>query len=643
MNYTAGAAIKPDGAHFCVWSPQSRSMEVFLPETDAYVAMEPRPFGYWTCIIPDLTPGTKYLYRINGSETHPDPASRYQPEGVHGPSALVEPDFPWTDQNWCGVPLEKYVLYELHVGVYTPEGTFEALIPHLENLKELGVTAIELMPICQFPGKRNWGYDGVYPFAPQESYGGPVGLKKLVDAAHRIGIAIVLDVVYNHLGPEGNYVGRFGPYFSDCYKTPWGDALNFDGPYSGGVREFFLQNVEYWIREYHVDGLRLDAAHEIHDKSPTHILAEFQQVVSRLDRELNRRVHMMIECDANDVRYLNPPQMGGYGIEAQWLDDFHHALYTHVPEVESWRYDQDYGAIDSVRRAYAEGFVFSGQYTPSRKRRHGTNSSGIDPSRFIVFMQNHDQIGNKLYGTRLAAETTFEASKMCAAAYILSPYIPMLFMGEEMLETSPFMFFVDHSDEDLLEAVRVGRRRDFMQEDDTGEFPDPIEQDTFEQCVLDHSRLSDPKRAMTWKYYKEVLRLRREHPAIANVAREQIQVKLWEAEECLTVMRQTRDGATILILNFSDQDQTLHIPLPTGRPPDPEDLCAKNYDDSPEARFRWKLLLASAAEEWGGPGTIAPATLEREGTAEVQIRFSSALLYGLVNNRSQEPAMVANS
>lgn len=600
-----GPHLTADGVYFCVWAPERKQVELHLTcPHDSLYPMKKRG-EYWECTVPGIGAGARYLYRLDETEDHPDPASPLQPDGVHGPSQVVDSRFDWTDSAWRGIELHQYIIYELHVGTYTPEGTFEAIIPHLENLKELGITAIELMPVGQFPGTRNWGYDGVYPFAPQFSYGGTIGLKKLVNAAHNLGIAIILDVIYNHLGPEGNYFSRFGPYFTNIYKTPWGDAINYDGPYSRAVRDYFLTNAEYWIREFHIDGLRLDATHEMHDSSPIHILAETQKLINRLSHELNRHIHIIAETDANDIRYLMPPEQGGYGLNSQWLDDFHHSVYTQMSGTNSLRYNPDYTGFHWVHRTFAQGFVYTGQYCPSRKRSHGISSRDIAPERFVVFMQNHDQVGNKPAGIRLAAEASFEAVKMTAAATILSPYLPMIFMGEEYLETRPFQFFADHSDPELLEAVREGRRRDFMLENDTTEFPDPFAIETFNQCVIDHQQIKNPRNAAAWLYYKELFHLRRTLPAICPVQRDQMRVHTFANQDCLLIRREQPEGATLLIISFADQPQQLIIPPDLLHWP-----CHDRTDyPAPQADKPWLLALDSADTKWHGPGQTAPDLL----------------------------------
>ena len=426
----------PEGSsstRFRVWAPYATSVAVRLIGRER----EPIPLavsdrGYFEGTIQGAEPGARYVYVLDGKKERPDPASRFQPEGVHGPSAVVDPAaFLWTDHHWAGLPLKDFIVYELHTGTFTVDGTFQGIIARLDYLRdEVGVTAIELMPVAQFPGGRNWGYDGAYPYAPQSGYGGPQGLKALVDACHARGLAVILDVVYNHLGPEGNYLGDFGPYFTDRYRTPWGRAINYDGPDSDEVRHFILGNALYWATEFHVDALRLDAIHGIFDFSARHILRDIADAVHTQAERVGRAIHVVAESDLNDVRVIAPAQEGGNGLDAQWSDDFHHALHTLLTGERSGYYE-DFGGLDQLATAMREGYVYSGQRSAHRRRRHGNSSRGRPPWQFIVCAQNHDQVGNRAFGDRLSALVPFEALKLAAASVLLAPNIPLLFMGEE--------------------------------------------------------------------------------------------------------------------------------------------------------------------------------------------------------------------
>jgi maltooligosyltrehalose trehalohydrolase len=463
-------------------------------------------------MVQGIEPGARYVFRLENDRDRPDPASRYQPEGVHGPSEVVDHTaFSWTDKGWSGLALQSMIMYELHTGTFTPEGTFDAIISRLGDLKDLGINAIELMPVAQFPGKRNWGYDGVYPFAVQNSYGGPEGLKRLVNACHARDIAAILDVVYNHLGPEGNYVGEYGPYFTDKYRTPWGNAINFDGSYSDEVRNFFVRNALSWITDYHIDALRIDAIHGIFDYSARHFLRELGEAVHARAGELGRRIYVIPESDLNDVRVISPPELGGYGLDAQWNDDFHHCLHTLLTGEKSGYY-KDFGAIDQMERAYRDGFVYSGQYSPFRKRRHGSSSKDRPASQFVVFSQNHDQVGNRMQGERLSSLVSFEALKLAAGCVILSPYLPLLFMGEEYGETAPFLYFVSHSDPGLIEAVRNGRKEEFKAFGWEGEPPDPQDERTFLASELHWEERTKGSHETLLRFYKQLIACERERP-----------------------------------------------------------------------------------------------------------------------------------
>lgn len=567
-------------ARFRVWAPRARTVAVRLMEPAgkpfplAATPLEARDRGYFEATVPGVDPGSRYRYILDGEHERPDPASRCQPDGVHGPSQLVDPDaFPWTDHDWRGLQLEELIIYELHMGTFTPEGTFQAVIPYLEYLQnELGITAIELMPVAQFPGTRNWGYDGVYPFAPQFSYGGPDGLKALVDACHTQGLAVVLDVVYNHLGPEGNYLGDFGTYFTDRYRTPWGQAINFDGPDSDEVRHFFISNALYWVTEYHVDALRLDAIHGIYDFSARHILEELAKVVHSEARRLNRTVLVFAESDLNDVRVITPSAEGGYSLDAQWNDDFHHTLHTLLTG-EKAGYYQDFGRLEHMAAALREGFVYSGQYSAYRRRRHGSPSRHRPGSQFVVFSQNHDQVGNRAKGDRLSTLIPYEALKVAAATVLLAPSVPLLFMGEEYGETAPFLYFTDHGDPALVEAVRKGRRAEFASFGWQGKVPDPQDPRTFERSCLNLDGRLAPAQQSLLDWYRRLIVFRKQWPALGTAGSEAYGCQVWtyEAERVLVVHRwKTGERAALLLLGFSDTPQTITLREPKGT----WDLCA---------------------------------------------------------------------
>jgi maltooligosyltrehalose trehalohydrolase len=608
-SYPALGAVPAGGGavQLAVWAPNCARVDVrLLDASGRHVSMQRDDAGYFTALVEGVKPGDRYVYVLDGDTERPDPASRYQPDGVHAPSVVVDPDaFDWTDQSWRGRGLDEFVIYELHVGTFTPEGTFDAVIPKLDELIELGVTVIELMPVAQFPGDRNWGYDGVGLFAVQSSYGGPEGLRRLVNACHERGLAIILDVVYNHLGPEGNYLNDFGPYFTDHYRTPWGDALNFDGPESDHVRNFFLQNARYWIREFHFDGFRIDAVHSIHDASATHFLEELAAEVHVLTDRLGRRAVLIAESDLNDPKVIRSREMGGWGHDAQWADDLHHALHALLTGEQDGYY-VDYGSIQSLVDALADGYMFTGQYSAHRKRRHGRQPGIRDGRRYVVCSQNHDQVGNRAAGDRLTANLDFDQLKIAAGVTILSPFLPMLFMGEEYAEPAPFQYFVSHGDEALVKAVQEGRRREFESFNWQATVPDPQATSTFEHSRLNHDLKTSAPHSHMLAWYRELLRLRRETPALGNLDLDSQRVWAVPGTMVLASLRQGRDRTCLLLFNFSSQPAEIAVDLPDGE---------------------WTNLLNSRDTRWGGPGDDAPALAVEGGTAHIPVAGRALLVY----------------
>lgn len=576
---------------FVVWAPTLKDVSVRIvadPE-DRLIPMQQNEEGYWHVTAEGIEPETRYFYQLEGTLKRPDPASHFQPEGVHAASQVVDRSkFSWSDNSWSGIALKDMVMYELHVGTFTPKGTFEAIVPRLSTLKDLGVNAIEIMPVAQFPGDRNWGYDGVYPYAVQSSYGGPEGLKHLVNSCHQQGIAVILDVVYNHLGPEGNYLRDFGPYFTDKYRPIWGDALNFDDEYSDGVREFFIQNALYWFEHYHIDALRLDAIHGIFEVGARPLLQELADRVAELSQKQSRKFYLIAESDLNDVRVLRPKQLGGYGMDAQWCDDFHHALHVLLTGEQDGCY-QDYGKCEQLAKSFREGFVYTGEYAPHRKRRHGNSAKGQPGDRFIVFSQNHDQIGNRVFGDRLSNLVSFEGIKVAAGAVLLSPFIPLLFMGEEYAEKSHFFYFVDHSDPDLIEAVREGRKKEFKAYLNRGEFPDPQAPKTFYDSKLNWDDRQEGKHKVMWEFYRRLIQLRRTIPAFKNLATESQEVSCTEADKIIVIRRWHEENQVFYLMNFSDRTVTYEAKIPQGN---------------------WQKVIDSADEKWMGPGSTLPETLD---------------------------------
>lgn len=605
--------VQGEGVHFKVWAPYAKEVAVSITAPrETIIPLQPCGSGYFEGRFKTGTADVRYLYVLDGAKTRPDPASRFQPDGVHGPSAVIDPSaFHWTDRQWQDLGLQDYVMYELHVGTFTEAGTFDAIVPWLRYLKEeVGITAIELMPVAQFPGTRNWGYDGVYPFAPQNSYGGPAGLKRLIDACHEHGLAVVLDVVYNHLGPEGNYCNDYGPYFIDRYRTPWGQAINYDGPDSDPVRHYFVSNALYWIREYHVDGLRLDAVHGIFDFGARHILQELTDAVHREGERLGRRVQVIAESDLNDTRVITAPASGGHGCDAQWNDDFHHALRVALTK-ENQGYYRDFSGMADLVRAVEQGFVYDGRYSESRRRRHGCSSRKISPAQFVVFSQNHDQIGNRADGKRLSAQLPTGALQAAAALVLLSPTIPLLFMGEEYGEQAPFQYFIDHGDAELVEAVRKGRREEFAhfgwREED---IPDPGAVSTFERSRL-HPGTSDSRARCLLRWYRTLIELRKQLPVLGAGVPGRCHEVLWSEEDSdvMMVHRRMETGpSALLLVGFNRSARPFMFRRPTGA---------------------WTLKASAADREFGGEGEDPlPARLDIDGSGiRIQLPAYAAALF----------------
>jgi maltooligosyltrehalose trehalohydrolase len=588
-----------------VWAPRTAQLQLhIMSPQERLVEMQSRDGGYHQAIVDNVAPGTRYKYRFPNGDEFPDPVSRYQPQGVHGPSEVIYPGFDWTDSDWFGLPIENYIIYELHVGTFTPGGTFDAAIPYLDELAGLGITAIEIMPLAQFPGSRNWGYDGVYPFAVQNSYGGPAGLKRLVNACHRRGMAAVLDVVYNHFGPEGNYLPNFGHYFTDRYKTPWGPALNFDDAHSDEVRYFFISNAIEWITDFHFDALRLDAVHAIIDNSALNFLEELAEAIHEQGTVLNRRVYVIGESALNDTRVIRPSELGGYGLDAQWNDDFHHALHTLLTK-EREGYYVDFGNFQHMAQAFSEGFVYSGRYSVNRGRRHGNSSRAVPPAKFVVFAQNHDQVGNRMLGERLGQLVPFESFKLASGLVLLSPFVPLLFMGDEYGETAPFQYFVSHTDQPLIEAVRRGRKEEFAAFKWTAEPPDPQDEGTFQRSKLNHSLKSmQPHRALL-EYQKELIRLRKSLPALRSLSKDRMDVISLEEDRVLAVRRWHEKDEVFAVFNFNDQEVWLQK-IPYGV---------------------WHKRLDSACERWLGKRHAAPDVINANGGAGLMLQAQSVLVF----------------
>ncbi|MDP4149849.1 MAG: malto-oligosyltrehalose trehalohydrolase [Bacteroidota bacterium] len=623
---------------FSVWAPEKERMILRLanvgegrghapgsPDRVAQqgrlVPMQKDRWGTFTAEIEGVVSGDLYYFQPDGMSDLPDPGSHHQPMGIHGPSAVVDHrDHTWRDGTWHGLPFNELIFYELHVGTFTREGSFDAIIPKLDQLAALGINAIELMPVNQFPGERNWGYDGVYPYAVQNSYGGPDGLKRLVDACHARGLSVFLDVVFNHFGPEGNYLDRFAPYFTSNYHTPWGRALNFDGPWSDGVRDYVIGNVLHWFVNYHLDGLRFDAIHEIYDRNALSIWEELHSRVRELMRVAGRPLYMVAESDLNSPRVIRPPDVGGWGFDAQWLDDFHHALYVFL-DPEGLGHYRDFGRLEQLAKAFKDGYVHSGDYVQFRKRKHGASSAGMRGEGFVVFSQNHDLPGNRPGGERLAALVNFERLKLAAGAVLLSPYIPLLFMGEEYGERAPFYFFSDYGEKQVVEDLKAGRRLQFAGFGWDKEPPDPQDRNVFLQSKLQWNLRNEGEHAILLEWHRQLIRLRRENRLLKDLSKDNLRVDLIERSG-LAICRTGRDGEQHLLCLFNLSEQEIPYTISFG------------------GEASWVKRLDSKEEQWIRP---ADRTAETGTRNESPIRPGSRILIAPLGLMVYESVLVSPS
>jgi len=566
-------------AEILVWAPLAKKVCLRTLDNNKLLRLQQQEYGYWYGITRQLRPKDLYSFILDDTKEFPDPASLSQPGGVHGPSQAIDlQHFSWTDKLWKNIALDEYIFYELHTGAFTDKGTFRAIETKIPYLLSLGITAIEIMPVAQFPGDRNWGYDGVFPFAVQHSYGGAQNLQYLVDVCHTHGLAVVLDVVYNHLGPEGNYIRQFAPYFTDKYKTPWGNAINFDDAWSDGVRHYFIENALMWFRDFHIDALRIDAAHAIKDFGPVHILREMRQHVDQYIHESWSMHHLITEVDLNDNRFITPYENGGYGMDAQWNDEFHHALRVCTGQ-ERTGYYTDFEGISHLAKTYRDAYIYTGIYSPHRQKTFGSRVDENPGHQFVVFSQNHDQVGNRMMGERTFQLTDFETVKLMAGATLVSPYLPLLFMGEEYGETNPFLYFVSHSDEELVHAIRNGRKEEFASFHIAGEAPDPQSEITFLQSKLQWDLIEQDTHAVLLSFYKRLIALRKEQPALRYLNRKQLEVQCDEANNTLQLHRWHHEHHVRCLMNFSDILQPFTI----------------------DWGYRWQKILDSADPVYLGP------------------------------------------
>jgi maltooligosyltrehalose trehalohydrolase len=588
--------VTADGVSFRVWAPKRQRVDVWLEDVEEAVSLQKDERGYFSGLLPKAETGMRYRYRLDGEGLFPDPCSRYQPEGPHGPSLIVDPrQYAWHDAEWSGVRMHGQVIYELHIGAFTPEGTFDAAVCELDRLKALGITLLEIMPVGEFPGRWNWGYDEVGLYAPAHVYGDLDAFKRFVDAAHVRGFGVILDVVYNHIGPDGNYLAAYADdYFTDRYQNDWGAAINFDGPSSREVREFFIQNACYWIGEYHVDGLRLDATQDLHDAGPMHILAE----LSRRTREAagSRSIVLIGENEPQDVGLIAPLDRGGCGLDALWNDDFHHTIHVALTGRREAYYTDYRGSAQEVLSVVKRGFLYQGQRYEWQGKTRGSAVTTEPGSAFVSYIQNHDQIANHLQGERIHALTSPSRYRVMAVLMLLAPYTPMFFMGQEFAASTPFIFFADHR-KDLASQVHRGRRQFLAQFPSYGSpeaqdhVPDPAEDDAFQRSKLDPSERRRHHR--DYQFHQDLLRIRREDAVIAAQRRDRLDGAVLSAEAVVVRFFGDGDGDRLLLLNWGQE-------LPYS--PAPEPLLA------PVPGCEWRLLWSSDHPDYGGPGVVNPCT-----------------------------------
>ncbi|MBS7563684.1 malto-oligosyltrehalose trehalohydrolase [Mucilaginibacter sp. Bleaf8] len=602
-NQRPGVTITDSKTTVLLWAPKANKVALKLQHTQKELQLEQQPYGYWQLETDEIKEGDRYKFVLDGEKELPDPASLHQPDTVHGPSEVVNVQaFNWTDTEWNNTALQDYIIYELHAGTFTADSTFAGIESKLDYLVELGINAIEIMPVAQFPGNRNWGYDGVFPYAVQNSYGGAKGLQQLVDACHKKGLAVVLDVVYNHMGPEGNYFGEFGPYFTDKYNTPWGNAINFDDAGCDAVRHYFIENVLMWFRDFHIDALRMDAVHAIKDFSAEHILSEIRSRVNELMQQTGKKHYLIIECDLNDTRFLNSQEVGGFAMDSQWIDEFHHALRL-AAGGEPTGYYSDFSGVADLAKSYRDAYVYDGQYSPHRDKHFGIKAENNPGEQFIVFSQNHDQVGNRMLGERSSELFSFEMQKVMAGAVLTAPYLPMLFMGEEYSEPHRFMYFVSHTDAELAEAVRKGRKAEFAAFHAQGEAPDPVDEKTFIDSQLQWDIIAQQPHQTMLSFYKALIQLRKTLPALHHLNRKHIWTDVNEEQNTLILRRKHYVQEALILMNFSGNKQSLSLP---------------------DTAQSWKKQFDSADVQWNGPQAAAD---EVNGGGTVELQPESFIIY----------------
>jgi maltooligosyltrehalose trehalohydrolase len=543
---------------FKVWAPRPQQVAVQVGDS-VYPMSGPDECGWWCAQVESAKPGDDYGFLLDDDPTpYPDPRSERQPHGVHGLSRIYDQHaFPWSDTRWQGPPLTGAVIYEMHVGTFTAGGTLDSAIARLDHLAELGITHVEIMPVAAFAGDRGWGYDGVALFAVTENYGGPDALKRFVDACHAKGLAVILDVVYNHFGPVGNYTGKYAPYLTALHCTPWGDAINFEGPGSDQVRRFFCDNALMWLCDFHIDGLRLDAVHEFVDRSATHFMEQLSAEVDVASATHSRRMVLIAESDLNDPRVVRPREAVGYGMDAQWSDDFHHALFTVLHHEAGKGYYEDFGTFDKLAKSLTQVFVYDGQYSKYRRRHHGRPVAGLSAHHFIGFIQNHDQIGNRATGDRLEHVVGIDRAKVAVGLVFTAPFVPMLYQGDEYAASTPFQYFADHDDPEMAKAVSAGRKKEFAAFGwEESAIPDPEDRETFNRSKLNWDEVQQGRHAEMLDWFKQMIHLRRSSPSLNDGELSHIQVRYSE-QGCWLVMER---GQVHVLANLGAKPVSLDVP-----------------------------------------------------------------------------------
>jgi len=547
---------------FQVWAPKAQKVSVKVADA-VYSMSGPDARGYWSTSVEGADYGADYGFLLDDDGMpYPDPRSPWQPHGVNGASRLYNQSaFAWHDARWQGPPLTGAVIYEMHIGTFTVEGTFDSTIERLDYLVELGITHVEIMPIAAFPGDHGWGYDGVSLYAVRDSYGGPDGLKRLVDACHVRGLAVLLDVVYNHFGPVGNYTSKFGPYTTDRHHTPWGSAMNFEAEGSDEVRRYFIDNALMWMRDYHMDGLRLDAVHEFVDRSAIHFMEQLSSEVDVMSARLERRLVLIAESDLNDPRIVTPREARGYGMDAQWSDDFHHALFTLLHVEEGKGYYDDFGSLADLAKSLTRTFVYDGTYSSYRGRSHGRPVGELSAHHFIGFIQNHDQVGNRATGDRLEHIVGMDLARVAAGIVLTAPFIPMLFQGEEYAASTPFQYFADHEDPEMAKLVSAGRKREFAAFGwNAEEIPDPEKQETFERSKLNWNEIHEGEHGEMLEWVRSLIHLRRSSVSLNDGDTGHVNVQFDEEKRWLVMIR----GSVRVLVNLGIE--TVELQNPDGLP-----------------------------------------------------------------------------